>query len=213
MRVELRQVRKVHRLHGGGTVTPVDGVDLTLEPGSFTLLRGPSGSGKSSLLALIGGFSSPTSGTVTHEGVAPANGSRLAATVSWVMQEPIFIPELTVMENLFLPAVGRGGEWPSERGGRLMRVFGLEELFDLLPSALSGGEKRRLSLARGLLMPARLLLLDEPLAYLDDVWGERVMALVREFVGGGTTLVVATHQEIPGAGEGRVVRMERGRTG
>lgn len=216
MLVELHKVRKCHHLPGGGVITPVDGVGLTLGPGSCTLLQGPSGSGKTTLLGLIGGFALPTSGQVTHDGF-PTALRRVevgAGEISWVMQEPLFIPELTVLENLLLPAVGGRGEWPAERGEELLREFGLGELFDLFPAALSGGEKRRLSLARGLLLPARLLLLDEPLAYLDDARGRRVMELVMEsVVGSGTTLVVATHQQLPYAENARVIRMERGKIG
>lgn len=212
MLVDLQRVRKCHYSQGG-VITAVDGVDLTLPPGSFTLLHGPSGSGKSTLLALIGGFARPTSGVVTHDGIPIGRvGSGRSGEISWVMQEPIFIPELTVRENLFLPAAGRGGEWPEKRGEELLEVLGLTDLYDLYPSTLSGGERRRLSVARGLLLPARLLLLDEPLAYLDGDWGGRVMELVRESVGSSlTTLVVATHQPLPGCERARVIRMERGK--
>lgn len=208
MLVEVQRVRKSYYLPGGGVVTPVDGIDLTLPSGSFTLLQGGSGSGKTTLLAMIGGFALPSSGSVSHDGRQP----KAADAISWVMQEPLFIPELTVLENLFLPAAGRGGEWPGERGEALLEAFGLGEAFDLYPAALSGGEKRRLSLARGLLLPARLLLLDEPLAYLDDAWGVRAMELVRESVRNERmTLVVATHQQLPGAENARVIRMEKGK--
>lgn len=209
MLVELEGVRKCHYA-GGGMIVAVDGVDLTLPPGSFTLVQGATGSGKSTLLSIIGGFARPSSGRVTHDGT-PAGESGRSVGVTWVMQEPVFIPELTVMENLFLPAAGRGGEWPEQRGGELLDALGLADRFDLYPAALSGGEKRRLALARGLLLPARLLLLDEPLAYLDGDWWGRVMELVMESCGSETTLVVATHQPLPGCERARVIRMERGK--
>lgn len=210
MRVEVAGVRKSYAVSGGvGRVTALDGVDLTLESGEFCLLQGPSGSGKTTLLAIIAGLASPSAGEVLLDG---RSGRYVGGAVAAAFQEPFFVPELTVLENLLLPALRFRGKLTADRGERLLEEFGLSDRFDLFPGSLSGGEKRRLDLARALLCPSRLLLLDEPTAYLDDGWNCRVMELVmREIRGSGTTLLVATHKTLPGSEQGRVVWLERGK--
>lgn len=210
MRVEIEEVRKFYLVAGGaGLVTALDGIDLTVESGEFCLLQGPSGSGKTTLLAVIAGLARPSAGKVLLDG---KSGGLPRGVVASAFQEPFFVPELTVLENLLLPTLRRRGALPAERGEHLLEEFGLAGMFDLFPAALSGGEKRRLDLARALVCPSRMLLLDEPTAYLDEVWSSRVMELVMKRVGDrGTTLLVATHNPLPGAEAARVVRMERGK--
>lgn len=210
MKVELLDVRKCYPVAGGaGFVKALDGIDLTVASGEVCLLQGPSGSGKTTLLAVIAGLAQPTAGEILLDGKPVGRPSGLVATA---FQEPFFVPELTVLENLLLPALRTSGGLPAARGEELLEAFGLSGMFDLFPTALSGGEKRRLDLARILVRPSRLLLLDEPTAFLDEVWGSRVMELVMERVReSGATLVVATHNPVPGAAAARVVRLARGK--
>jgi len=194
---------------GAGSLTALDGMDLTVASGEFCLLQGPSGSGKTTLLNIIAGLSRPTAGRVVLDG---ATGRPAAGAVACGFQEPLFVPELTVLENLLLPAGLSRLPVNAARGELLLEKFGLSALFDQFPLALSGGEKRRLTLARALLLPSRLLLLDEPAAYLDEQWSKTVMAIVLEEVRSRTTtLLVATHNPLPGVEADRMVRIEKGR--
>ena len=213
MRVELHHVRKSYPLPGGdGTMTALDGIDLVIESGALCILDGPSGSGKTTLLSVIGGLSRPTSGSVTLDGKVQNHGDRQRGMVAHAFQEPVFIPELTVMENLLLPALRSRDHFPIDRGERLLDAFGLGEMFDLFPAALSGGEKRRLNLARSLFLSPRLLLIDEPAAYLDDAWQAKAMEMIiREVRDARATLVMATHTPLPGSEEFRRILMHKGK--
>lgn len=210
MRVEARLIRKSYPVSGGtGFVTALDGADLVLAGGEFCLLHGPSGSGKSTLLAIIAGLARPTAGEILLDG---SSGKPPRGAVSCAFQEPFFLPELTVLENLLLPGLRCKDSCIGGRGEYLLDEFGLSASFDLFPGALSGGEKRRLAIARALLCPSRLLLLDEPTAYLDEEWSGKIMALVmREISGWGATLLAATHKSLPGAEKARIAKMAKGK--
>jgi ABC-type nitrate/sulfonate/bicarbonate transport system ATPase subunit len=208
MRVELRNIGKSCALPLG-FVTVLHGIDLVLGDGEHCLVTGPSGSGKTTLLNVIGGLARPTSGTVHLDGHVmrePVPG------VSSVFQEPVFIPELTVLENLMAPSVCNRERHALAQGERLLEQFGLADVFDIFPALLSRGEQRRLALARSLLSTPSLLLLDEPLAFLDEAWQEKVMELVLETVHEtGATLVIATAGTVPGAEYFRQVRLIKGK--
>ena len=214
MRVELEKVRKSHDLPGGGGfITVLHDIDLVLENGERCLVTGCSGSGKTSLLDIIGGLAWPTSGSVRLDGRELSGcGSWYRGKIAHACQEPVFIPELTVLENLLLPAFRSPDRETAGRGERLLDAFGLAEVFDFYPVALSVGEKQRLSLARALLPSPRLLILDEPLACLDRTWSERAIELVMQEVRDArATLVIASQSPIVGDGFFRPVRLHRGK--
>lgn len=210
MRVELEGVRKSYRLPGvGGAVHALDGVELAIGSGELCLLQGPSGSGKTTLISVVAGLAIPTSGKVLLDG---ASLPRARGAISCAFQESYFVPELTVLENLTLPAVRYRSVVPTGRAERLLGEFGLSELFDLFPAALSLGERRRLNLARALFLPHRLLLLDEPSDCMDVEWSRKTMDIVLADVRAkGTTLIMTTSNPIAGMEGARVVRMERGK--
>jgi ABC-type lipoprotein export system ATPase subunit len=213
MRIELRHVRKSYLLPGGGPVTVLENVDLLLECGDRCVVIGSAGSGRTTLLNIIGGLSRPTAGNVLHDGTDLGRNVGLhPGKVAYSFQEPYFVPELTVMENLLLPALHHRDEGIAVRGERLLDDFGLAATFDLFPAILSGGERRRLAVARSLLLPPRLLLLDEPTAGLDDEWQGKTMQLImRELHGLRATLVIATHDPWPVDEGFRQLRMHRGK--
>lgn len=217
MRVELQRVVKnyPHRGESGGTVRVLGGIDLTICSGEFCLIHGATGSGKSTLLSILGGVACPTAGKVLWDGVDIGGDSNFASLAArktgYGFQEVAFVPELTVQENLMLPAVLHRDRSLAQKGENLLEEFGLAELFDFLPASLSGGEKRRLAVARALLTASDLLILDEPTAYLDEAWGGRVMDLVlREAGETGATIVVASHDAALKRCARRVLRMNGG---
>jgi len=199
-------------LPGGGFVTVLAGIDLILESGQSAILRGESGSGKSTLLHIMGGLARPTSGSVRLDGTELRGCGDHLGEVAHAFQEPVFIPELTVMENLLLPLSRCRDKAASSQGESLLELFGLTETFDRFPAELSAGEKRRLNLARALLTKPRLLLLDEPFAGLGEEWEERALELVVAQVRDtGATLLIASTGQVHGCDGLRQLRMQKGK--
>ena len=164
-----------------GTNTVLHGLELELEPGSFTALLGRSGSGKTTLLRTLAGLDP-----------VPADAAiALPASVSAVFQEPRLLPWKKVWQNVSL---GLHGGDPRGRAARALAEVGLGRHADAWPATLSGGEAQRAALARALVREPALLLLDEPFAALDALTRIRMHALVLELwrAHGPTTLIV-TH--------------------
>jgi lipoprotein-releasing system ATP-binding protein len=190
-----------------GSLPVLSDVSFSLEPGTAAAIMGPSGSGKSSLLYIIGTLEPPTSGTVTLDDLNPFQlpPRELAAfrnsTVGFVFQDHCLLPQCTVLENVLVPTlvagttgVGNDGTDFIARGRALIQQVGLADRSDHRPGQLSGGEKQRVAIARALVRSPRLLLCDEPTGNLDRVAAEGVAALLVDLHRSQKTiLLVVTH--------------------
>jgi len=190
-----------------GPLRVLTGVSFDLKPGDGAAVTGPSGSGKSSLLYIIGGLEPPSSGTVTLDGDNPyrLNAAALAAfrnrRIGFVFQDHCLLPQCTVLENVLVPTLARAasGEGGSrnnvqERALDLVARVGLSDRIDHRPAELSGGERQRVAIARALIGRPSLLLCDEPTGNLDRASGENVSSLLLDLNrSAATILIVVTH--------------------
>jgi putative ABC transport system ATP-binding protein len=204
----------------GVAVEAVRGVDLTIESGEFVALVGPSGSGKSSLLHMLGAMDRPTAGDVVFEGrsltrLGQAQLCELRARrIGFVFQTFNLLPTLSALENVELAMRLAGTKGPARRtrARALLEQVGLSERADHRPSRLSGGERQRVAIARALANGPSLVLADEPTGNLDSQTGVAILALLRSVCAqAGRTVVMVTHDREAAASADRVVAMLDGR--
>jgi len=184
-----------------GTLRVLSDVSFEMGPGDAAAIMGPSGTGKSSLLYLLGGLEPPTSGTVTLDGTNPyqLDAKALAAfrnaSVGFVFQDHCLLPQCTVLENVLIPTlVSPKPETDMARARELITRIGLSDRIDHRPAALSGGERQRVAIARALVRQPRLLLCDEPTGNLDRAAAENVAGVLLDLhAAQKTILVVVTH--------------------
>lgn len=194
-------------------------ITLTIDAGMFVVLLGKSGSGKSTLLNLISGIDTPTSGTISINGVALTQLSEHDRTlfrrtsIGFVFQFFNLVPTLTVAENVLLPLAlnGRNGPDAQQRMMELLAAVGLDDRSDSYPDRLSGGEQQRISIARALVHDPLLVLADEPTGNLDSETGDQILALLDSLTRAmGKTLVMVTHStDVIGMAD-RVLRVGEG---
>ena len=216
--LDARQLTKTYD-SPGGPLTVLSDVSFSLQSGDSAAVMGPSGSGKSSLLYILGGLEPPTSGVVTLGGQNPysLDPDGLAAfrnrQVGFVFQDHCLLPQCTVLENVLVPTmVGEADEAAPQRARQLLKDVGLAERLDHRPAALSGGEKQRVALARALIREPQLLLCDEPTGNLDADSADRVAdLLVALHQRQRTILLVVTHSLALAQRFARRWRIERGR--
>lgn len=183
------QVKEVSHLFPDGVQAVAD-VSLSLAPGSFTVLVGPSGVGKSTLLRILAGLLQPTEGTVKLRGSAPHLSGE---PIGIVFQRDNLMPWRTAYENICLPLQLQGIEAP-ERVQSLLELVGLDGFAHSYPSQLSGGMAQRVALARALVHRPELLLLDEPFGALDALTRERMgQELLRIWQAMPVTVFMVTH--------------------
>ena len=186
-----------------GAVAAVAGIDLEVAAGRFAAIIGRSGSGKSSLMAMIGGLSRPSAGQVTVDGtdIWSLSENDLAAfrnrRIGYVFQFASLLPTLRLVDNVALPALlgrSRDGADAYGRAAELLAQMGLGDHLDAYPSEVSAGEQRRAVIARALINDPAMILADEPTSDLDEQTEIEIMdellAVNRER---GTTLVLVTH--------------------
>jgi NitT/TauT family transport system ATP-binding protein len=178
-----------------GSMTALQDISLTIQPGEFVSLIGPSGCGKSTLLRIVGDLIRPTSGVVQVNG-KPAHDARLRREYGMVFQAPVLFDWRTVEANVRLPLELMG----MDRTTRDKRVKDMIELVELgsfmrhYPQQLSGGMQQRVAIARALALEPTLLLMDEPFGALDEMTRERLNAeVLRIWNATGTTVIFVTH--------------------
>ncbi len=210
----------VSRRHGAGAteVQALRGVTFRAHRGELVAVMGPSGSGKSTLLTLAGGLDSPTSGTVTVDGVDLAGlgttgRARMRRTsIGYVFQDFNLIPALTAAENISLPRELDGERVRvARRAARAaLEEVGIPELADRFPDEMSGGQQQRVAIARAIVGERRLILADEPTGALDTDTGEEILRLLRARCDAGATGVMVTHEARHAAWADRVVFLRDG---
>jgi putative ABC transport system ATP-binding protein len=187
---------------GAAKVGALRGVDVSVNAGLFAVIRGPSGSGKSSLLNLLGCIDVPTQGTVEVAGTDVTKLSDVKKTefrarhIGFVFQNFNLLPVLTALENVEYPLqlsiVDRNER--RRRAQDALEAVGLGRMLQRYPSALSGGERQRVAVARAIVKRPALLLADEPTANLDRRTGAQLIALMREMQkSSNTTFVFCSH--------------------
>ena len=215
--IELRDLIRIFG-RGEGAVRALDGVTLSLAPGTFTAIMGPSGSGKSTLLQIAAGLDRPTSGSVglgEHD-LGELGEKALARLrreeIGFVFQSFNLLGALTAEQNVALPARLAGKRLSrSLVRGELERV-GLGDRVRHRPAELSGGQQQRVAIARALVGQPDVIFADEPTGALDTRSGREVLALLRDTIDqGGGTLVMVTHDPSAAAWADRVVFMADGR--
>ena len=207
-------------LSGDGEVSVLRGVDLEASPGDAVAITGPSGTGKSTLLYIIGLLDTPTSGRVQIGGKEPHTLSveeqaRFRnTTFGFVFQDHFLLPQCTVQENVLIPTLAFNGAGPPEldRAQNLLERVGLSHRLSHLPSQLSGGERQRVAVCRALINQPRVLLADEPTGNLDrrtaETIGELLLGLAQE---NSTILLCVTHSSELAAKFGRRYELVDGR--
>lgn len=212
--VRFEEVRKVYHV-GEVDIHAADGVTFEIGRGELAVIVGPSGAGKTTVLNMLGGMDTATSGDIFLEDDRVSAYSRRRLTeyrrydVGFVFQFYNLVPNLTALENVELAAqICRD---PLDAAVTLREV-GLEHRLDNFPAQLSGGEQQRVAIARALAKNPRLLLCDEPTGALDDATGKQILKLLQDTSRvGGRTVIIITHNHALTAMADRVIHISSGR--
>lgn len=215
--IRIEELKKLYRI-GDQEIQALRGVSLTIEEGDFVAIMGPSGSGKSSMMNVIGCLDKPTSGEFYLDGhpVSQAHDDELAEIrnrkIGFVFQNFNLLPRTTAVENVELPLL-YGGVPAKERRERAIRALidvGLKERLNNKPNELSGGQQQRVSIARALVNDPVILLADEPTGALDTRTSEEIMGIFQQLNDAGKTVILVTHEPDIAEYAKRIVRFRDG---
>ena len=211
--VTLKDVRKIYKM-GEVEIMAAAGIDFEIKKGEFAVVVGPSGAGKTTVLNILGGMDTATSGQVLVDGqdIATYSTKQLTAyrrdDIGFVFQFYNLIPNLTALENVELALQICKDPMDAQE---VLEEVGLGERLDNFPAQLSGGEQQRVAIARALVNHPVLLLADEPTGNLDPVTAKEIMELLSEINKSGTTVLVVTHnKELVNEMGKRVILIEDG---
>ena len=211
------EFKNVTKQYGQGEAIQLanNDVNFTIDEGEFVVILGQSGAGKSTVLNMLGGMDTPTSGTITVAGqeVSKMNDKELseyrAGTIGFIFQFYNLLPSLTAIENVSLVKnIVKSGPDPME----MLRAVGLQDHAKKFPSQMSGGEQQRVSIARALAKDPKIILGDEPTGALDSETGVIVLELLSDLSRQqGKTVILVTHNADIAKCADKVIRMKNGK--
>lgn len=215
--IRLKEIVKNYKV-GTQIVRALRSVSLVIHEGEYVAIMGASGSGKSTMMNVIGCLDTPTSGNYVLNGkdVSDLSDDELAeirnAEIGFIFQTFNLMPRNTALENVMLPLVYAGVRKQErvERAEKILVNVGLEERMEHKPNELSGGQRQRVAVARALVNRPAILLADEPTGNLDSTTSEEIMQLFSEIHKQGNTLVVVTHEEDIARHAHRIIRLKDG---
>jgi putative ABC transport system ATP-binding protein len=218
MLIRLRSITKVYRV-GAETIRALDGVDLDVGPNEYVAIMGSSGSGKSTMMNILGCLDRPTAGLYELNGlkVSRMGTSQLSNVrneqIGFVFQSFELLPRWTALRNVEMPLIYAKNGWfgRAARARRSLERVGLGDRMSHRPNQLSGGQRQRVAIARALVNNPAILLADEPTGNLDSKTSDEILALFDELYNAGQTIVMVTHEADVAARAKRVVRMRDGR--
>lgn len=212
--VSLQDVTKTYKM-GEVTIKAADGISFDVEKGEFVIVVGPSGAGKTTVLNILGGMDTATSGKVLVDGaeISKYRGKKLIQyrreDIGFVFQFYNLVPNLTALENVEL--AGQICKNPMDPKTVLEEV-GLKDRLGNFPAQLSGGEQQRVSIARALAKNPKMLLCDEPTGALDYQTGKAILKLLQDMCRQkGMTVVVITHNSALTPMADRVIKIKNGK--
>ena len=186
---------------GNRSVQVINGINLEIYKGDFTIIMGSSGSGKSTLLYLLSGLEPPSSGEIWMDNQAIHNIDEKTITqlrrevIGFVFQDFNLVPNLTFLENILIPAylVNNDRNALQSKARALMEKMGIGNLLDRLPSEVSGGEQQRCSMARAVINDPTIVMADEPTGNLNSNSSQAVLNILSELYEDGQSIIMVTH--------------------
>ena len=199
--IEIQNLTKIYSVHDTSFVG-VDDISLSIDRGDFLSIVGHSGSGKTTLISIIGGILRPTSGQVLLDGVDicslgdNALSEYRSKRIGFMFQFASLLPILTARENVLLPGIFSPDQTPTDekKAEEYLELVGIGEKKDVYPAQLSGGQQRRVAIARSLINEPDIILADEPTGDLDEETEAEIMALFKDInEKKGVTIILITH--------------------
>lgn len=215
--IKLEKIVKNYKV-GTQIVRALRSVSLTINKGEYVAIMGASGSGKSTMMNIIGCLDTPTSGTyiLSKSDVSHLSDDQLAEIrnkeIGFVFQTFNLLPRNTALENVMLPLVYAGLKKQERilKAEKILAEVGLSDRIEHKPNELSGGQRQRVAVARALVNNPSILLADEPTGNLDSKISEEIMQLFAEIHRKGNTLIVVTHEEDIALHAHRIIRLKDG---
>src|SRR6266508_735832 len=214
--IQAENLTRTYRM-GNSTVNALRGVNLEVEAGEFVALMGASGSGKSTMMHLLGCLDTPTAGRYLLEGrdvstLSKDERARVRNTrIGFIFQTFNLLPRLNALDNVALPLLyGQEDADAKKRAAEALERVGLMPRAQHRPNEMSGGERQRIAIARALVTNPALILADEPTGNLDSKTGAEIMRLLVDLCAEGRTILVVTHDPRVATHAGRILHMEDG---
>jgi putative ABC transport system ATP-binding protein len=214
--IELENIIKIYDL-GSVKVTALDDISFSCQKGEFISIMGHSGSGKSTMMNILGCLDRPTSGTyrLDGQGVASLTDDQLAKIrnkkLGFVFQSYNLLPKLTAVGNVELPLIYAGENHRHQRALDALESVGIGKRASHRPTEMSGGEQQRVAIARALINDPLIILADEPTGNLDTTSSHSIMTLLIELCKKGITVIVVTHEEDIAAYTQRTIYLRDGK--